>query len=275
MAQCLAQGCPIDVTSCILAAGAGNIPVLGELYRREGAHCVRDSRVCAEAARFGHGQVLLWLRERGARWDWRTCDGLTRFGDLEALRWAISAGCPVSERSFATAASMLHRDPLSGGGIGGECCEGGLEYRIRQAMELIEGSASFPRSDEDGRVRVYQEAVREAARRGRFGIVGWLLSRVPVDSFTGTSYCDAAAEGGCVATLRLLVERYGLACGSSASAIAAASCNFDALSYCLSVGSGWRAVEYEEAKKSGQGLLEKVLTGHGIDIDRRGHYGRW
>ena len=259
VARCLALGCPVDVMACAMAASMGDVAILEELDRSGGTPCLRDSLVCAGAARSGQVRALRWLRGRGARWDWRTCDGLARMGDSEALRWAISAGCPVCMRSFATAAAMSGPDASVGSQREGK--GGSLEGHIRGVMELVEEHAS-PKPSNEGRIRAYRDAMRAAARRGRLEIVEWLLSRAPDGVFVGTSYCDAAARGGCTAVLGLLVTRYGLEWGPSTSAIAAAFGNMGVLSYCLDRGCGWDQRLYETVWRAQSASLERVLRRH-------------
>ena len=54
--------------------------------------CPWDVRVCAEAARHGHLELLVWARKRKCKWDERTCLLAAHSGHLHVLKWARSRG---------------------------------------------------------------------------------------------------------------------------------------------------------------------------------------
>ena len=142
----------IDEMCMVRAAGSGYFPILAWVAQHlSGAEMgVVDvdfpglgENVCAEAARFGHLEVLRWLRGSGVEeeawqtgddptddpqevealeerwgpgptcpWDETTCVNAARYGRLEVLRYAVRQGCPCGEDVTAAAAKGGHLDVL-------------------------------------------------------------------------------------------------------------------------------------------------------------------
>ena len=67
--------------------------------------CPWDSRVCNEAARGGHLEVLRWARSQGCPWDGRAPRAAAEGGHLEVLKWLIKKRCPCSKRKCRKAAA--------------------------------------------------------------------------------------------------------------------------------------------------------------------------
>ena len=61
--------------------------------------------ICADAALYGHFEVLKFLRANGLEWDEMTCDGAAESGNLEMLKWAHAKGCPLTDDCFCGAAA--------------------------------------------------------------------------------------------------------------------------------------------------------------------------
>ena len=131
----------IDESCLVRAAGSGYFPILAWVAR----HLAGDGsvqfgeNVCAEAAGFGHLEVLRWLRGSGLEetvwqvggdqlddprevealearwgpgpacaWDEMTCVNAARYGRLEVLQYAMRQGCPCDEDVTAAAAEGGH-----------------------------------------------------------------------------------------------------------------------------------------------------------------------
>jgi hypothetical protein len=50
-------------------------------------------KLCEIAAKDGHLEVLIWARQNGCNWDWRTCANAAKNGHQEVIKWARQNGC--------------------------------------------------------------------------------------------------------------------------------------------------------------------------------------
>lgn len=92
------------------AAKRGHRNVLS--YLVDGYAGMRHGRVCSGAAKGGRLDVLVWLRERGCRWDEWTCCSAAIKGHLHVLVYAHENGCPWDSLTTSFAASHGHLDCL-------------------------------------------------------------------------------------------------------------------------------------------------------------------
>jgi len=63
-----------------------------------------DTRFCTIAARFGHLEALMLLREYGCPWNEETCCYAAKAGSLDCLRYAHESGCPWNKNTCSFAA---------------------------------------------------------------------------------------------------------------------------------------------------------------------------
>lgn len=56
--------------------------------------CPLNSSMCAEAAKEGDLEMLMWLRARGCPWDYRVCEYAAHGSHLAVLQWAHAQKCP-------------------------------------------------------------------------------------------------------------------------------------------------------------------------------------
>jgi len=75
-----------------LAASFGCVGVLEELIDHRQCELAADA--CAAAAKNGQLDALTWLRSRGCPWNCSTCTNAASEGHLEVLRYAHEHGCP-------------------------------------------------------------------------------------------------------------------------------------------------------------------------------------
>jgi len=71
-----------------------------------------NATTCANAARGGHGDVLLWLRTQGCPWNERVCAAAAAGGHLDILRWLQQQNCPWDEAVCTAAARNGHLEVL-------------------------------------------------------------------------------------------------------------------------------------------------------------------
>eukprot|EP00953_Heterococcus_sp_UTEX-ZZ885_P042252 21482-Heterococcus_DN1.PRE.2 len=57
-------------------------------------HRVRDQQICSYAVLSGSIEMMEWVVERGAAFDWVACDDAARQGDLAMLKWLCQRRCP-------------------------------------------------------------------------------------------------------------------------------------------------------------------------------------
>jgi hypothetical protein len=100
--------CPVDASIFAEAAYYGHVDVL------EWAHtcCPWSSYACASAARGGHLHVLKWLRSIGCPWNDMTCSHAALGGHLEILQWARENRCSWCSETCSYAAEEGHLDIL-------------------------------------------------------------------------------------------------------------------------------------------------------------------
>jgi hypothetical protein len=72
------------------------LPSLKRLFKRN--RIPYDWRTCAEAAKFGHLDVLKWLVfDAGFPFTTSACENAARNGHLQVLHWLIECGCQSNE----------------------------------------------------------------------------------------------------------------------------------------------------------------------------------
>ena len=67
-----------------------------------------DEWTCASAARGGHLELLKWVRANQCPWTTSTCRNAARNGHLTLLKWARANQCPWNERTCSYAAENGH-----------------------------------------------------------------------------------------------------------------------------------------------------------------------
>lgn len=95
----------------IYAAERGQVKVL-EWARDLG--CILDTHVCQRAARYGHLNVIQWLRTQDppCPWGGGTCAYAAKGGHLNVLQWARAHGCPWDHRTRDMAIKKQHNHVL-------------------------------------------------------------------------------------------------------------------------------------------------------------------
>ena len=74
--------------------------------------CTRKMRICVIAASVGNLSALQWARSQGCPWESDTCSSAASNGHLEVLQWARSQGCPWESDTCSSAASNGHLEVL-------------------------------------------------------------------------------------------------------------------------------------------------------------------
>ena len=67
---------------------------------------------CSEIVKNGYLEVLVWARQNGCQWDWRTCAYAAFNGHLEILKWARQNGCEWNSWVCTYAAENGHLEIL-------------------------------------------------------------------------------------------------------------------------------------------------------------------
>ncbi len=84
-------GCPLSIVVFVEAARGGHIETMVWLKNNG---CLWNAAACASAAAAGQLEALQWLREHGCPWNRLTCADAAATGQLEVLQWARENGCP-------------------------------------------------------------------------------------------------------------------------------------------------------------------------------------
>ena len=94
----------------LCAAKSGHMEVL--LWLREN-ECPWSDLTCAVAAKYGHMDILEWARANGS-WDEWTCSYAAKGGQIDILKWlrAQNPPCPWNELTCAYAAENGHLEVL-------------------------------------------------------------------------------------------------------------------------------------------------------------------
>ncbi len=71
-----------------------------------------DSRTTTAAARYGHLDLLKWLRLNNCPWDEWTISQAVRGGRIDIVIWLHEAGCPSDQNTCTSAVQMGHLDIL-------------------------------------------------------------------------------------------------------------------------------------------------------------------
>ncbi|WBR14601.1 Ankyrin repeat protein [Pandoravirus kuranda] len=82
------------------------------LYLRE-TGCDWDARTCAAAAEAPAVDCLRFLRESGCPWDASTLADAARYGSLDCLRYAHENGCPWDSKTWAAAVNGGHAECIA------------------------------------------------------------------------------------------------------------------------------------------------------------------
>ncbi|KAJ1615705.1 hypothetical protein T492DRAFT_897029, partial [Pavlovales sp. CCMP2436] len=93
-----------------LAASVGCVGVLEKLV--DNLQCELTASACAAAAKNGQLGALTWLRSRGCPWDHNSCRNSAAGGHLEVLRYAHEHGCPWNIDTCCYAAGGGHLEVL-------------------------------------------------------------------------------------------------------------------------------------------------------------------
>jgi hypothetical protein len=72
----------------------------------------KNRRFSTIIAKFGNIHALKWVRSKGCPWDETTCSYAAMNGHLEVLKWARSDGCPWDEYTCSHAAENGHLELL-------------------------------------------------------------------------------------------------------------------------------------------------------------------
>lgn len=104
------KGCPWSLSVAKHAASEGHLEVLQ--WARHHGGCEWDEGTCSAAAAGGHLEVLQWLRSQDppCPWNGDVPAETAEEGYLHIVRWALTHGCPVDERTCAYAARSGHLD---------------------------------------------------------------------------------------------------------------------------------------------------------------------
>jgi hypothetical protein len=73
------------------------------------------SNLCAEAAKNGHLDILIFLHQNGCPWDEWTCRKAAENGHIECLKYAHENGCPWNEVTCLFAAKYDNLECLKNG----------------------------------------------------------------------------------------------------------------------------------------------------------------
>ena len=87
----------VDRNTLSAAVAAGNVEVLEHLKTEHGAVFDR-AEFCTTAARYGHLNVLQWLRANCCTWNYMTCAFAAIGEHLEVLQWCRDEGCDCDWR---------------------------------------------------------------------------------------------------------------------------------------------------------------------------------
>lgn len=133
-----------------LAAMYGYLPLLKRI-KRDGFRWA-ESEILEAAARGGHKEVLIWLRQEGAIWDEYTARGAGEGGQLEVLKWLKTQGCPWNEdctrmAAFAGRLDVLKWAVANGCPFDPEFCRDESAHSFPLVAEWIEKNHLYP----DGR----------------------------------------------------------------------------------------------------------------------------
>ncbi|GFH53319.1 hypothetical protein CTEN210_09795 [Chaetoceros tenuissimus] len=104
------KGIPWNETTFCNAAYSDNISMFQYLLENECPH--DDPRICSRSVEKGSNEKtfekLQWLHEHNVPWDGKTCSIAARKGNLKALKYARSKGCPWHENCLRNA--IVHRN---------------------------------------------------------------------------------------------------------------------------------------------------------------------
>ena len=107
-----ATGCQLNELSAHDAVRRGCLSAVERLQRRGMLHAQEREYLCHAAARSGHLEKLMLLRENNAPWNGQTCAGAALGGHLEVLQWAHANGCPWDASTCYGAAWGGHLEVL-------------------------------------------------------------------------------------------------------------------------------------------------------------------
>lgn len=102
------KGCPVDNTSCIIAAMEGQLEVLKWLNENQ---CPWSPMACTFAATNGHLEALQYLHEHGCPWNELTCTGACEGGHLSVVQYLYENKCPCSSWAWLCGVAAAHKHP--------------------------------------------------------------------------------------------------------------------------------------------------------------------
>jgi hypothetical protein len=101
----------VDVITCAQAASFGHLNVL-KWAQANGCTWDECECICESAAQGGCLDVLQWARANGCPWNEHTCEMAAAYGHLDVLQWAHANGCPWDVHTCRYAAESGHLDVL-------------------------------------------------------------------------------------------------------------------------------------------------------------------
>ena len=108
-----ATGCQLaEFESASHAAFRGCLSAVERLQRADQLHAQERQYLCHAAARGGHLEKLMLLRENNSPWNEVTCLLAADGGHLELLQWAHANDCPWDEMTFMFAALHGHLEMI-------------------------------------------------------------------------------------------------------------------------------------------------------------------
>ena len=207
------------VIFCELIALGGNLPALkwARTYRNasmvpknpSGNRVYRrpfpwTHRVCSNAAKCGHFEMLKWAKEQGCPWDEMTFAMAAEFGDIQVLKWLKEQGCPWSTLMIYSAAfgghlevlQWLHEEQPN------DWLEAYWSYAIVGAVET--GQLEVLMWFLEEKYPMGNNIMHRAASYGHLHVVKWLHDFMFDDH---PSVCAVAARIGDLEMLQWLRER--------------------------------------------------------------------
>ena len=96
------KGCPMDSTTCTMAAMCGHLHVLQYAHKHG---CRLDDLTFSMAAQSGHLHIVQYLHQNGCPWEKYTCTNAAWNGHLQILKYAHERGCPWHEKMICNEAA--------------------------------------------------------------------------------------------------------------------------------------------------------------------------
>ena len=167
------SGCHCDEGSFTAAAKGGHIETLLWI-KEEGARVIDDTYHCAVrcAAEQGHLHVIMWAKVNGYSNDeGDVCAYAAKGGQMEVLRWAKATGLPLDSWAFALAAEAGQLEAMSwlkdnGCPFDEWTCRAAARGGQLEALRWLRGNGCPCDSDTCG----------DAARMGQLEVLRWAVT---------------------------------------------------------------------------------------------------